>query len=200
LYLTEHVQRLHLLRAMSVLSDFRWFAVQCLPGMESLVDFRLRAMLIETLLPLTKGSTACPECSSAGPVRPLFHGYLFANFCIANSLRTVTQSRGILRVVSKKGKPVPVQEAIIASLRERLDSEGFVQLCESPVARREGMRIGSGPLRNWPAVFERHLSDQRRVQILVQTLQESPEILYSHHHSAAWRRFHASLIARRHED
>jgi transcription antitermination factor NusG len=176
LYLINHVRRLHLLRAMSVLSDFRWFAVHCRPGMENLVDFRLRAMLIETLLPLTRESTACPERSSGGPVHPLFHGYLFANFCIANSLRTVALSRGVLRVVSKKGRPVPVQEAIIASLRERLDSEGFVQLCEGRAPRRKSMRIASGPLRNWPAVFERHLSDQRRVRILIQTLQKLPEI------------------------
>ena len=107
LYLAKHVQRLHLLRAMSVLSDFRWFAVRCRPGMEALVDFRLRAMLIETLLPLTKDSIVRPQRSSSAPVRPLFNGYLFANFCVANSLRTVALSRGVLGVVSKNGEPVP---------------------------------------------------------------------------------------------
>ena len=56
-------------------------------------------------------------------------------------------SRGVLHVVSTKGKPVPVNDAIIASLRERVGPGGFVELC-----------------------------DERRIEILIQTLQESLEI------------------------
>ena len=66
--------------AMTLVSDFRWFAVRCRRGMESLVDFKLRTMLIETLLPLAKQSTQQPRRTSGSLASPLFAGYLFANF------------------------------------------------------------------------------------------------------------------------
>jgi hypothetical protein len=77
----------------SAVSDFRWFAVRCRHGMETLVDFKLRTMLIETLLPLAKESTRQPRRTSGSLASPLFAGYLFANFCTASSLRAVALSR-----------------------------------------------------------------------------------------------------------
>ncbi len=180
LYLLEHdhwpeTRRLLLLLSMSILSDFRWFAVRCRSGMETPVDFKLRTMLIETLLPLAKHSIAYPQHTSRILVRPLFTGYLFANFCAANSLRIVVLSRGVLRVVCKKGEPVPVNDAIITSLREHMGPEGFIELCENATVPRDDMQVASDPLQSWRAVFQRQLSDQRRVEILIQTLRELPE-------------------------
>ena len=115
--------------ATSELSDFHWFAVHCRRGMESVVDFKLRAMLIETLFPLAKLSNAQPRCISQSVGRPLFAGYLFANFRAATSLRAVALSRGVLGVVSTNGAPVPVNETIIVTLRQRLgpDSSNFAR-------------------------------------------------------------------------
>jgi hypothetical protein len=155
----------------AVLSDFRWFAVHCHPGMETVVDFTLRTMLIETLLPMAKQPVAHSRDTERLLVRPLFAGYLFANFCVANSLRTVALSRGVLHVVSAKGKPVPVSDAIIATLRERVGPDGLVELCGCP--RLDRPQGAPGPLRYWPTVFDRRLSDERRIEILIQTLQES---------------------------
>ena len=151
----------------AVLSDFRWFAVHCHPGMESVVDFTLRTMLIETLLPMAKRAVR----HSRHTARPLFTGYLFANFCVANSLRTVALSRGVLHVVSTKGKPVPVSDEIIASLRERVGPDGFVELCDCP--RLDRPQVAPRLVQYWATVFERRLSDERRIEILIQTLQES---------------------------
>ena len=155
----------------AVLSDFRWFAVHCHPGMETVVDFTLRTMLIETLLPMAKQAVPHSRYTACPLMRPLFAGYLFANFCAANSLRTVALSRGVLHVVSAKGKPVPVSDAIIASLRQRLGPDGSVELCGCP--RLDRPQVAPGPLQYWPTVFERRLSDKRRIEILIQTLQES---------------------------
>ena len=116
--------------ATSVLSDFRWFAVRCRRGMEIIVDFKLRTMLIETLFPLAKQSDGQPRCTSRDLSRPLFAGYLFANFRAAASLRAVAVSRGVLRVVSKNGAPLPVNESIITSLRQRVGPDGLRSLRE----------------------------------------------------------------------
>ena len=155
----------------AVLSDFRWFAVHCHPGMETVVDFTLRTMLIETLLPIAKRAVRHSRHTARLLVRPLFTGYLFANFCVANSLRTVALSRGVLHVVSTKGNPVPVSDAIIASLRERVGPDGFVELCDC--LRLDRPQVAVGLPQSWPTVFERRLSDESRIEILIQTLQES---------------------------
>jgi transcription antitermination factor NusG len=160
---------------MIVVSDFRWFAVRCRRGMETLVDFKLRTMLIETLLPLARQSHPQPRRTSGSPAHPLFSGYLFANFCAATSLKAVALSRGVLGVVSKNGAPVPVNEAIITSLRHRVGPDGFIELCESSAIRRDDLRTGSIPIPTWPSVFQPQLSDERRVQILIRALQESLE-------------------------
>ena len=139
--------------------------------METVVDFTLRTMLIETLLPMAKQAVPPSRYTACPLMRPLFAGYLFANFCAANSLRTVALSRGVLHVVSAKGKPVPVSDAIIASLRQRLGPDGSVELCGCP--RLDRPQVAPGPLQYWPTVFERRLSDKRRIEILIQTLQES---------------------------
>jgi hypothetical protein len=99
LYLTEMITSLKEATnqpfTMSAWSDFSWFAVRCRHGMESLVDLKLRTMLIETLLPLTKQSSRQTRRTSRSPASPFFAGFLFANFCAASSLRAVsTQPRG----------------------------------------------------------------------------------------------------------
>ena len=82
-------------------------------------------------------------------------------------------SRGVLRVVSKNGAPVPVNEAIITNLRQRLGSNGFIELCESSTSRRDDLSPSSDLA--WPNVFRRQLSDERHVQVLILALQESSE-------------------------
>ena len=159
----------------SAVSDFRWFAVRCRHGMETLVDFKLRTMLIETLLPLAKESTRQPRRTSGSLASPLFAGYLFANFCAASSLRAVALSRGVLRVVSKNGAPVTVSEAIITSLRQRVGSDGFIELGESSTTRRDDLLIACDPIQIWLSVFQPQLSDQHRVRILIRILEEYRE-------------------------
>ena len=154
-----------------VLSDFRWLAVHCHPGSETVVDFTLRTMLIETLLPMAKPAVEHSRHTARLLGRPLFAGYLFANFSVANSLRPVALSRGVLHVISTKGNPVPVGDAIIASLRERVGPDDFVELCDCPHLDRP--QLAPGVLQDWSIVFERRLSDERRIEILIQTLQES---------------------------
>jgi transcription antitermination factor NusG len=162
--------------ATSVLSDFRWFAVRCRRGMEIIVDFKLRTMLIETLFPLAKQSDGQPRCTSRDLSRPLFAGYLFANFRAAASLRAVAVSRGVLRVVSKNGAPLPVNESIITSLRQRVGPDGLIDLCESSTIPRNDLQAVPDPMEAWLSVFQPQLSDERRVEILVQILKGCPEL------------------------
>ena len=163
---------------MSPDSDMHWFAIQCRSGAEAQVEFNLRTMLIETLLPLARRPIRHARRIARMVVRPLFTGYLFARFSVADSLRAVAFSRGVLRVLGTRGQPTPVEDGIIASIRERVGSDGCVELSAAPLVAGDPVRITSGPLSGWRGVFERQLSDERWIEILIETLQHGRVVLW----------------------
>jgi len=105
-------------------------------------------------------------------LRPLFSGYLFARFCAAVSLRAVRYSRGVLRVVGGGDRPWPVDDVIIADIRERIGPEGFLEMLERPLRIGDPVCITGGPLAGWSGIFDSQLSDAERVVILIETLQQ----------------------------
>jgi transcription antitermination factor NusG len=75
---------------------------------------------------------------------PLFEGYCFARFSLADRL-PVLQSQGVVRVVGRLGRPEPIPDKEIESLRKLINnSSNFV--CHPYL--REGMpvQVISGPL------------------------------------------------------
>lgn len=161
----------------SPLVGMRWFAVQAHSRAEAAAEFGLRSLSIETLLPLVCRPLHHATRAARQAVRALFPGYLFARFCIAESLRAVTYSRGVVRVVGAGGRPIPVEDAIIASIRARIGEDGCVALDERRLSVRDCVRIISGPLAGWSGVFERELSDLQRVVILIETLQQGRVVI-----------------------
>jgi transcription antitermination factor NusG len=152
-------------------NDTVWFAVQARPGSEAVAEFNLRALPIETFLPLARRPIRHATRAPRLVRRPLFTGYLFARFCAAVSLRAVKYSRGVLRVVGASGQPWPVDDEIVATIRERIGPEGCVEFDARPFGAGDEVRIATGPLRGWCGVFDSELSDTERVVILIETLQ-----------------------------
>jgi len=110
-------------------------------------------------------------------LRPLFPGYLFARFCLAVSLRAVKYSRGVSRVVGGVGQPWPVNEAIIADIRERIGPDGCVEMHERSFRMGDQVCITAGPLAGWSGIFDSELSDAERVVILIETLQQGRVVI-----------------------
>ena len=130
---------------MTTLTDMQWFAIQAHPTAEAVAEFSLRSMSFETLLPLVRRPLRHAARTARLVVRALFPGYLFARFCAADSLRAVTYSRGVVRVVGTGDRPIPVEEAIIASIRARIGADGCVELIERG-AQHRGSGCGSHPV------------------------------------------------------
>lgn len=151
------------------LGERHWFAIQTHRGAENAVGLSLRALSIETLLPLVRRSMRQGTRTLRLAVSALFPGYLFACFCAGDSLRAVSFSRGVVRVVGTRDRPIPVDNSIIESIRERIGVRGYIELNKRP-SINDRVRITSGPLAGWSGVFERELSDSQRVIILVETI------------------------------
>lgn len=154
-----------------------WFAVQARSRAEAAAEFGLQSLSIETLLPLVRRPLRHARRVARYRVRALFPGYLFARFCVAESLRAVSFSRGVVRVLGAGAHPIPVEDSIIASIRERMGEDGCVALDERRFGIRDCVRITSGPLAGWSGVFERELSDSQRVVILIETLQQGRVVI-----------------------
>ena len=157
---------------MTMNDEMQWFAIQARKGAEAAAESNLRALPIETLLPLARRRVRHATRTPRIVLRPLFAGYLFARFCAATSMRAVSYSRGVLCVVGGGGRPWPVDDVIVAEIRGRIGPEGCIELGERPFRVGDSVRIAAGPLTGWSGIFDRELSDAQRVVILIQTLQQ----------------------------
>ena len=163
---------------MTTWNDMHWFAIQTRPNAEAAAESQLRALPIETLLPLARRPIRHATRAARMVLRPLFPGYLFARFCAAVSLRAVNYSRGVVRVLgAAHDRPWPMDDAVIDNIRERLGSEGCVELTERPFGAGDSVRITAGPLAGWSGIFDSALSDAERVVILIETLQQGRVVL-----------------------
>ena len=149
-----------------------WFAVQAKPASEALAESTLRSLDVETLFPRVQKTVRRRGRKSRTIKRPFFPGYLFARFAPEQSLRAVTYSRGVTRVVGTKEQPLPVEDAIIDGIRERMDYCGCVALEEHALKAGDAVDVLDGPFCGWSGVFELDLSDGQRVVILLQALEQ----------------------------
>ena len=163
---------------MTMTDDMHWFAIQTRPNAEAAAESQLRALPIETLLPLVRRPVRHATRAPRMVLRPLFPGYLFARFCAAFSLRAVNYSRGVLRVLGgASDRPWPMDDAIVAAIRERLGPEGCVDFVARPFGAGDAVRITAGPLAGWSGIFDSALSDAQRVVILIETLQQGRVVI-----------------------
>ena len=74
-------------------------------------------------------------------------------------------------------RPWPIDDAIVADIRERIGPEGCVELVERPLRVGDPVRIIAGPLSGWAGVFDSELRDAERVVILIETLRQGRVVL-----------------------
>jgi transcriptional antiterminator RfaH len=162
---------------MTTTDEMHWFAIQTRPNAEAAAEAQLRALPVETLLPLARRRVRHATRAPRLVLRPLFPGYLFARFCAALSLRMVRYSRGVLRVLGSPEHPWAVEDSIVADIHARIGLNGCVELEERPFGPGDAVRITSGPLAGWSGVFDSQLADTERVVILIETVQQGRVVL-----------------------
>ncbi|HEY3488873.1 MAG TPA: transcription termination/antitermination NusG family protein [Candidatus Deferrimicrobiaceae bacterium] len=150
------------------LSEIKWFLVKTKPLSEDRVSSRLADAGFELLFP-----KICKRGRRKGEVekRPFFPTYLFVRFSL-EQFRLIRYTHGVARIVAFGLEPQPVEEAIIASVRARMDDEGIVRLMRRPATWQPGQKvtIGDGPFTGIEAVFLEELPDRERVVLLLDTV------------------------------
>jgi transcriptional antiterminator RfaH len=103
-------------------------------------------------------------------IEPLFPCYLFAHFTAEEGFRAVRYMSGVVTVVSTvEDGPLPVDERIIAILRER-SLEGYVEMKPAPLLPGEELEVIGGPFQGLRALFQQELKAGERVAVLLELL------------------------------
>jgi transcriptional antiterminator RfaH len=157
---------------MDWMNDFNWFAIQTKPHQERLAAAHVAQADVEVFLPRFRQERAVCGVPRL-VIGPLFPGYFFARFCPLFSYDAVRYASGVLRIVGNSRFPVALAPEIVNGIRDRLQPDGFVQF--DRVAFRSGDRvtIEQGPLAGWMGRVEREWDDGRRVEILLETIQQA---------------------------
>lgn len=155
----------------------KWFVIHTQPQQEVRAEDNLRTLdEVETFFPISSQRRFRANRRKAQILRPLFPRYIFARFVVSDLLHKVRFTRGVNDVVSCGGKPAPVDNEIIWTIKSRIGADGTINLDEQlqPGAK---VKIEDGPFRDFSAIFERRLKGSDRVVLLLQAVKYEARVV-----------------------
>lgn len=146
-----------------------WYVLYTKPHSEQQVVAGLAADGIQTYFPTIPVAT--PRRGRPA-VRPFFPCYLFVNVDLESvGISRLNWTPGVRRLVMFGGIPSQVDEGVIARLRTHLSQPHVIDHDGEMLERGDKVIITSGPLQDIEAVFDKRLSANGRVRVLVELLQ-----------------------------
>lgn len=137
-----------------------WFLAQLKPNGANIADKNLKRQGFQTFLPLGE-ETRQRNGKFVTAMRPLFPGYIFVAFDVAQGLwRTVNSTYGIKRLVSFGKEPTTVPLELVSQLMLRCDAKGKL-LPPKLLKPGDQVTLTKGPLANFVAEVEQVAPDQR---------------------------------------
>jgi transcriptional antiterminator RfaH len=151
-----------------------WFVIQTKPKKEEDATSYLSAKGLEIFSPLME-NFRIRNGNISKELKPLFPGYIFGKFVLDSDYSLVRWGRGVKKVLGFGGYPAPVSEEVVEIIKRRADSSGIVSInCQFRTNDR--IRIKSGPLKDLFGIFERWVSDNERVRILLSLIGYQPAV------------------------
>ncbi len=156
-----------------------WYVVQTRPRKEEVAKSYLSKKGLEIFSPLTDDFVLRNGIVNK-KFRPLFPSYIFGKFELEKDYPVVRWGRGVKKVLGLGGDyPTPVSEEVIEIIKRRTDSYGVV-IKSYRFETNDRVRIKSGPLKDLLGIFERWVSDDDRVRILLNLVGYQPYIELHH--------------------
>ncbi len=109
---------------------------------------------------------------------PLFPRYLFVEIDMATQRwRSIHSTVGVSQLVCAGDVPTPVPEYVVASLKDREDAHGFIQLVRQPSFRRgDKVRVRDGLFSDCLGLYD-GMPDRDRVAVLLDLLGRKVRVL-----------------------
>lgn len=153
-----------------------WFVIHTHPQQEERAEENLKTLNLETFFPISSQRRLRADRRRLQVLRPLFPRYLFARFVVSDMLHKVRFTRGVNDVVSCGGKPAPVDNEIISTIKSRIGADGTINLDE-PLEPGTKVKIENGPFKDFSAIFERRLKGNDRVVLLLQAVKYEARVV-----------------------
>jgi transcriptional antiterminator RfaH len=150
---------------MNWLSENCWFVVQTKPRNEQRAQYYLEREGIEILNPLMEAYTSRRGRSSK-TLKPLFPNYIFARFILMRDYPKVRWARGVDKIVGRGREPMPISDVVVDEIRNRIDEECIVKRAYD-LKPHDTVKIKEGPLRDLLGVFDRWMSKEGRIRVLL---------------------------------
>lgn len=101
----------------------RWYVIQCKPREERRALENLERQGFTCYLPRTTVEKRRGGCQLTVH-EPLFPGYLFIHLNeLSDNWHPISSTRGVLQIVRFNGYPIPVRDAIVEGVRQRLATQ-----------------------------------------------------------------------------
>jgi transcription antitermination factor NusG len=120
----------------------------------------------------------CPRFKDAGRIKPFFPCYEFVYFSYPDQYKLVKYTRGVRHVVGNEGGAIPLNAQFIDELRAR-EVGGFIELEKYGLEPSLGdeIEVVTGPWKGLRGVFQKQMSDQDRVMILLNYVSYQGQLL-----------------------
>jgi len=151
-----------------------WYVIQTKPKKEEEAASFLSTRGVEIFNPLIE-TFSVRNGRINKDLKPLFPSYIFGKFELEQDYPLVRWARGVKKVLGFGGYPIPVAEEVIQIIKDRTDTDGIVRR-RSDFRPNDVVRIKSGPLKDLSGIFERWVSDNERVRILLSLIGYQPAV------------------------
>jgi transcriptional antiterminator RfaH len=142
-----------------------WYVVQTKPGNEDRVQNNLHRQEIENFLPRL-GTYEHRQGTMVHRIKPLFPNYLFAKFHLGLHYYKVKWTRGVNRILGNGSGPIPISEQVISTIKEKAGEDNIIRL-EDEWKEGDIIQVTSGPFKDLMGIFQKKMSSQGRVKILL---------------------------------
>jgi len=145
-----------------------WYLVRTKRGKERCVRDQLGMILPQVFLPMLRSRMSRRGRAEWG-ASPLFPCYLFAKFELHERYFDVRYLPGVAGLVSAGVDPIPVSPLVVDEIKRR-GVNGIVEAKEGFLKKDDYVCVVNGPFRGLEAIFERYVSSEERVAILLSTV------------------------------
>lgn len=151
---------------MNLEKEEKWYPIRTKTNQEDLAAYNLSRLNLEVLNPKLRQEKLVWGIQRS-VLKPLFPSYLFARFNPAKYLSTIQYARGVKQILRFGETLVPIEDVIIDEIASRLNSNGYAEIAEKEISTGSKVTIEDGVFSGLSGIFERELSDQKRIVVLL---------------------------------
>jgi len=155
-------------------NKMQWYAVYTKPKREDAVAGSLENAGIEVFNPRLKQKKYM-QGAYRNKISPLFPCYVFVKFEPETTSHMIKYTRGVKRVVGGDF-PLPVSDEVIDLIRNQ-EEDGIIAIKPPDLKYGDSVAINDGPLSGLRGIFEKELSGQERVVLLLSSIEYQARVV-----------------------